>query len=550
MVTDKALVPMAEGSEIKYDVIVIGGGISGLTTAFHLKKRDPKLRIIVLEAKDRVGGRTQTISLKSKDGTDKWDIGGQWVGRCQPHIMSLLLELGLETHPQYTKGKKIQQLSGPNISTFSGDLPSLSIFALIDLHHFISKVESCRKLVKSDDPYACPLAEEWDSISAEHFIQENCFTQGAIDAVNIANRTIFGTESSQLSCLFWFAYISAADGIIKLCEAKEFTAQESTIKGGAQKISELLAERIGHKNILLQQPVVHIEQTCKDVKVTTKTGETYIAKYAVSAMPPPLLDFITFSPSLPEFKREMCKRMTLGNYTKIIITYQEAFWRKAGFSGEVITNGGITAVPNCSSGPLCIIYDASLYNNSPALLGFIAGDVKVEWTQQSPETRKRAVLDQAADYFGKEVYSYIDYFEKDWNQEPYSHGAPVCIMPVGSMPVFSKAIRQPFERLHFAGTETATSWCGYMNGAVQAGLRAAAEVLEKLRPEVLISEDYGALQGSTLATRPAQGLSKQRWLKQPRRSFIGASFLKWTIGFGIMVGIFMMAKKTKFYRSF
>lgn len=53
---------------------------------------------------------------------------------------------------------------------------------------------------------------------------------GAIDAVNIANRTIFGTESSQLSCLFWFAYISAADGIIKLCEAKEFTAQESTIK--------------------------------------------------------------------------------------------------------------------------------------------------------------------------------------------------------------------------------------------------------------------------------------------------------------------------------
>lgn len=51
MVTDKALVPMAEGSEIKYDVIVIGGGISGLTTAYHLKKRDPKLRIIVLEAK-------------------------------------------------------------------------------------------------------------------------------------------------------------------------------------------------------------------------------------------------------------------------------------------------------------------------------------------------------------------------------------------------------------------------------------------------------------------------------------------------------------------
>ncbi|KAK7507826.1 hypothetical protein BaRGS_00000791 [Batillaria attramentaria] len=537
---------MAE-SVASFDVVVVGGGISGLTTAYHLKKRDKNLRVIVLEAKDRVGGRTQTVPLKSAGGNDKWDVGGQWVGRCQPHIMSLLLELGLETHPQYIDGRKVQQLSGPEISTYKGDLPSLSVFALLDLHRFISKVDNLRKLVNPEDPYACSMAEEWDSMTAEHFIQEHCYTQGAIDAVIVANRTIFGVESSQISCLFWFMYISAADGILKLCEAKEFTAQEGTIKGGAQQVSELLAKNIGQDNVRLGEPVASIEQDDKGVNVTTAAGQIYSAKFVVLALPPPMMGLIQFSPPLPETKQQLCKRMALGNYLKIIITYQEAFWRKNGYSGEVVTNGGMTAVPHCSAGPLCIAYDACLSSGSPALLGFIAGDIKVEWTQQSPEARRRAVLDQLADYFGKSVYSYLDYVEKDWNQEPYSLGGPVCTMPAGTMPIFAKAIRQPFGRLHFAGTETATSWCGYMNGAVQAGLRAAAELLEKLRPQVLSSEDYGALEGSRPVTQPAQGLSKPRWMLSPRKANRAPGFLKWTIGFCMLVGAVFILKRNKFF---
>lgn len=79
----------------------------------------------------------------------------------------------------------------------------------------------------------------------------------------------------------------------------------------------------------------------------------------------------------------LCDNSILLICPTIFTSTHKAFWRTAGYSGEVVTNGGMTAVPNCSAGPLCIVYDACLHNGSPALLGFIGGDIKVEWAMQS-----------------------------------------------------------------------------------------------------------------------------------------------------------------------
>lgn len=122
-------------------------------------------------------------------------------------------------------------------------------------------------------------------------------------------------------------------------------------------------------------------------------------------------------------------------------------------------------------------------------------------------------------------------------------------MPLSSY-VHMSAKRPLFHRLHFAGTETATVWCGYMNGAVQAGLRAAAEILEIIRPQSLTSEDFGALEGSRPASQPSPGLSKPRWLLQPHRTSILAGFLRWTFGISALVGLVLIAKKGRMANFF
>jgi hypothetical protein len=82
-----------------------------------------------------------------------------------------------------------------------------------------------------------------------------------------------------------------------------------------------------------------------------------------------------------------------------------------------------------------------------------------------------------------------------------------------------------------------------MNGAAQAGLRAAAEILEILRPQALCSEDYGALEASRPATKPARGLSQPRWMLQPRKSSRSAGFVKWTVVFCTIIGVAFLVKR-------
>lgn len=469
--------------QVESDVVIVGGGISGLTAAYQLHKKDPSLRIHVLEAKDRVGGRTLTVPLKTKTGTDKWDLGGQWVGRCQPHIMAMLEELGLETHCQYVDGLKFMQLGDNKVRSFSSDIPSLSIFALLDLNRILNKIESMREMVDPDDPFKCPHAVEWDSMTVETFLKNNLWTQGARDAVDACNRCMLGVESSQISVLYYLMYASAAGNFDNLIKATEYKGQEYRIKGGAQQVCELLAKSVGSKSVLLNHPVVKIEQNVSHAMVHLQNGDVFKCNKVIIATPPYLTNKIQFDPVLPTDKREIMKRMTISSIMKIIITFKEAFWRTAGQSGEIVTNGGPSPSEGCEKGPLCIVYDATTAFDSPALVAFIGGKAAVQWGNRSAEERKSAVLQSLSQFFGQEIWSHLDYKEQNWGVEPYTEGGPVCCVAPGAMEYFASGLRHPFYKLHFAGTESATVWCGFMNGAVQSGIRAAHEVLYHLRPQ-------------------------------------------------------------------
>ena len=90
------------------------------------------------------------------------------------------------------------------------------------------------------------------------------------------------------------------------------------------------------------------------------------------------------------------------------------------------------------------------------------------------------MLEGFAAMFGEEALDPIEYTEQDWTREQWTQGGPVALQVPGAITAYGDTIREPFRRVHWAGTETSTYWCGYMDGAVRAGERAALEVLDRL----------------------------------------------------------------------
>eukprot|EP00049_Salpingoeca_infusionum_P008516 m.141273 g.141273 ORF g.141273 m.141273 type:complete len:291 (+) comp14035_c0_seq34:262-1134(+) len=107
--------------EFVYDVIVIGGGLSGLTAALEVKQAG--FHPLVLEAKDRVGGRTCTTTLEYLHGVDACDIGGQWVSQSQPEILRLVEKYGLETYKQDDAGTHLIQFEDGHAYSYKGFFP-------------------------------------------------------------------------------------------------------------------------------------------------------------------------------------------------------------------------------------------------------------------------------------------------------------------------------------------------------------------------------------------------------------------------------------------
>ncbi|XP_039625601.1 probable flavin-containing monoamine oxidase A isoform X2 [Polypterus senegalus] len=425
-----------------WDVVIVGAGLSGLTAAWELLKSSPQLQVLVLEGKGRVGGRTQTVMLPCTNGMDMWDLGGQWVGRTQHFVLDLIKDLGLEIYPQYTSGWKLSHLGGPdnNIRSYYFNIPSISVLALIDLQLFIWKIERLRKKVAVRKVKYCPQAAEFDSITVKDFMGRHLWTQEAKECVDLACRAVFGMESNVMSFLYFLMYSSASGGFMPLVEATYGSAQEFRIKGGAQQLSERLADSIGRENILLNSAVTAIHQDLNKVEVRTKS-KYFLCKKVIVSCPPHLAAKIQYEPSLGTERHYLMSKTLVGHMIKFIVTYETAFWRDMGLSGEIVNRSTIEY-------PICVTYDATSSEGNPAIVGFISGEQAVIWSQAT-----------------------------DWSQEAFNGGCPVSVMAPKMLTSYYPGLRYRHDSIHFAGTETADVWCGYMDGAVQSGRRSALEVL-------------------------------------------------------------------------
>ena len=446
------------------DVIVVGAGLAGLSAARQIEKAGRS--VVVLEARKRVGGRT----LNRKIGRDEVvELGGQWVGPTQSKVLGLIDELGLKTFDTYVDGSNVYYRNGTK-TEYQGAIPPANPASLGELALTIEKLNRMAASVPPDAPWKAPQAAEWDSQTFDTWMKDNNLTPEARELVELAIQSIFSAEPRDLSLLFVIFYIATAAKDFNLLINTAGGAQERRIVGGSQRISLEMAKDLG-SSVQLHQPV-RVIRRIKGGGVEVKTGtETWAAKRVIVTLPPALIGTIRFQPDLTTQRAQLNQRMPMGTVIKCMAVYDEPFWRKEGKSGNATSN----------TGPVKLTFDNSPPDGSPGvLLGFIEGQEARDFAKSSQTQRRKAVLESFARYWGPQAKNPKKYLDKSWAKDRWSRGCYVGFTPPGVLVGYRSAIRAAVGPIHWAGTETASQWAGYMDGAVQSGLRAAEEVLGEI----------------------------------------------------------------------
>jgi monoamine oxidase len=442
------------------DVLVVGAGLAGLTAARRISGAGRSVH--VLEARERAGGRVCSVPLAG----GVVDLGAQWLGPGQDRAHALARELGVAVFPQHHRGRKVACL-GDARTTYRGLLPRIPLRALFELALAMQRVDWRARKVPLDAPWTARDAAAWDTQTAGAWLDELARTREARSILEVATQAIFAADADALSLLYFLFYVRSGRGLTALSSIRG-GAQQDRLAGGVQQLADRLAAGLsGH--VSLNTPVLAVAQDPDGVTVRTAAA-TLRARLLVLAVPPALARAIDFTPALPEARAALHAEMPMGSVIKCVVAYERPFWREHGYSGEAIFD----------TGPIRMLFDDCGPDGShPALVAFAVGG-KAKPFGALPEPERRAevlrVIDRA---FGPSPAP-LAYVDRDWSAEPWSAGCYVGLMPPGLMTRAGEALRRPCGRIHFAGTETATRWAGYIDGAIESGERAAAETLNIL----------------------------------------------------------------------
>jgi L-amino acid dehydrogenase len=458
------------------DVIVVGAGLSGLMAARKILKLNPTASVVILEARDRVGGRMYAEQAgRERKG---WvDLGGQWLGEEMTRIRDLAKELGLEIFEQYTDGFDIVRYDGQRY------LDDHDIAAPNDRDRqatedlLVAMAQTANRVVPdAARPWASPLAAEHDRLTTGQWLNATSGNDYARFLVgNMVTYDQPGGTPGEVSLLHSLFETKA--------NPPEGEPDKYYIRGAAGQIPPLLsAELGGEERIRLGARVVAIHQASHGVTVSAITRQgfkEYEAKAVIMAMPPSLTGAIGYTSSvpgqldLPARRMQLTQRMAMGTIAKMACVYDTPWWRGSGegLSGTSFSNGRLVGQTADSGLP---------GDEGPGVLtSFVQGDILLEWIELSPEDRKEALIGDLVELFGEEAGHPADYVEALWPQDQLAGGAYNAYLPPGGWTSFGSALREPFGRISWAGTETATQWFGYFDGAATAGERAAEEVLRR-----------------------------------------------------------------------
>lgn len=429
-----------------FDVVIIGGGLSGLTAARSLAQAGYSVR--VLEARPHVGGRTTDWNLNPGIVAE---AGAQWVGVTQTAILQLAEELGVETFPADVEGNTRLHFEGTTFDT-PASAPSAEVLAL----H--AELDALAQSIPVEAPWSAPDAAALDSQTAEAWLMGQNPSADAASELRLSISIWLG-DPSELSLLHLAFYIASAGSV----EALEVGAQSHRFVGGPQQLSTLMAEALGD-DVQTDAAVLSIEEQDDRIEVVTDTG-SITARRVVVAMAPSDADRIAFDPPLTDLRQQLQSAWVSNPGIKQHAVYSSPFWREEGLSGTAITDLATA-----------LTFDASPPSGEVGILVVFPNDDALPPTE---DARRTLLLEELTVVFGPEAATPIETYEQDWSNESWIAGC-VSPLPPGLLTQAGAALREPVGRIHWAGTETATVWTGYMDGAVRSGQRAALEVGDAL----------------------------------------------------------------------
>lgn len=474
--TASLLVPAAASAAapatVSADVVVVGAGLAGLTAARRIARHGH--RVIVLEARDRVGGRTWNHRIAKGHVAE---AGGEFVGPTQDRVLALAKSHGIGTFNAYDTGDNVYLYPPEPRLTYSdssplGTAPPDPLLAA-DIAKLVLQIDQLAAEIPVEKPWTAKNAEQYDSQTLETWVRANAVnSERMLGLLAPFLQALLGAEARDVSFLFVLAYVAAAGnaqnpGTLERLFNVRGGAQQSRFRGGSQLIAQRMARALGGR-VHLDTPVRRIVQTDRGVLVVSDRVHVR-AHRVIVAVPPALAQRIDYAPLLPPARDQLLQRMPMGALMKVEAVYRTPFWRKAGLTGQFLTVGG----------PVGYSFDNSPPDGSVGVLaGFVGGAQNLNWGHRPLAQRRKAVLAQYVrlfqdDRFGKP----IEYFDQNWTQAQWSRGGPTAIMAPGTLLRYGHALRTPCGRIHWAGTETSDYWQGYMDGAVRSGERAADEVL-------------------------------------------------------------------------
>jgi monoamine oxidase len=441
------------------DVVVVGAGFAGLTAARQLEAGGAS--VVVLEARDRVGGRTLNHILGDGQAVE---IGGQWVGPTQTHLLALAEELGVATYPTYSDGWHLLFYKERLLRHRGLIPPLLPPHVLVDFLQAQIRLDRMARRVPLEEPWAATDAARWDSTTLETWMRQAMHTSGARSLMRMATTAVFSAEPGELSLLHFLFYSRSAGFSRGL-----MNAQDSRFVGGSQEVAVRLSKLIAG-TIRLGVPV-HSVRAGQGGMVVHGDHATVRCRRVIVTAPPALAGRIDYEPALPADRDHLMQATPMGSVIKILAIYDAPFWREQGLSGQASGNAGLVRVTMDNTPP----------TGAPGVLvAFAEADGARRLGRLSGVARREEVLGCLRRYFGDQAGRPDDYVEHDWSAERWTRGCYGAYFPPGVWTSYGDALRRPVDRLHWAGSETSPTWAGYIEGAIRSGERVAGEVLALL----------------------------------------------------------------------